>query len=143
MKDQISPSGVRFIQRWEGCVLSAYQDTGGVWTIGYGHTSGVFPGMNISAEDAIILLMEDIFPVETCINELVHVELNTSQVDALCSFIFNVGRNAFRTSTLLKHLNAERYDAAADEFLRWCYDNGRVIAGLLNRREAERELFIS
>lgn len=143
MKYYVSPQGLEFIKQWEGCKLASYLDGGGVWTVGYGHTSGVFAGMSISQEDAEALLMEDIFPVETAINQYVNVELNSHQADALISFVFNVGINAFKKSTLLKFLNGGDYLRAADEFLRWCYDNGTRIQGLANRREAERELFLS
>jgi lysozyme len=142
MKYYLSPEGVEFIQQWEGCKLSSYLDTGDVWTVGYGHTEGVYPGMTISQEDATALLMEDIFPAESAVNQYVSVEINQHQVDALISFVFNVGVSAFKNSTLLKLINQGDYLRAADELLRWCYDNGTKIQGLANRREAERELFL-
>ncbi|CAI1566062.1 Phage-related lysozyme (muraminidase) [Serratia quinivorans] len=143
MKYYLSPEGGEFIQQWEGCKLSSYLDTGDVWTVGYGHTEGVYPGMTISQEDATALLMEDVFPAESAVNQYVSVEINQHQVDALISFVFNVGVSAFKKSTLLKLLNQGDYLRAADELLRWCYDNGTKIQGLANRREAERALFLS
>lgn len=143
MKYYVSPDGVEFIKKWEGCRLSSYLDTGDVWTVGYGHTGGVYPGMSISEEDAEVLLMEDIFPAESALNKYVLVDLNRNQVDALISFVFNIGIQAFKKSTLLKFLNKGDYQRAAEELLRWCFDNGTKIQGLENRREAERERFLS
>jgi lysozyme len=143
MKYYVSPEGVEFIKQWEGCKLSSYPDGGGVWTVGYGHTEGVYPGMTISQEDATALLMEDIFPAESAVNKYVSVELNQHQFDALVSFTFNLGGTALKNSTLVKLLNQGDYLGAAEEFLRWCYDNGTKIQGLENRREAERTLFLS
>ncbi len=143
MEYYVSPEGLEFIKQWEGCKLSSYLDGGGVWTVGYGHTEGVYPGMAISEEDATALLMEDVFPAESAVNQYVSVEINQQQVDALISFIFNVGVSAFKKSTLLKLLNQGDYLGAAEQLLRWCYDNGTRIQGLANRREAERELFLS
>ncbi|ASG87596.1 lysozyme [Salmonella enterica] len=138
-----SNSGRAFIRAREGVKLAAYQDGGGVWTIGYGHTRGVKQGQVISHEQADEFLVDDLRQVDSCINERVTVTLNQNQFDALASFVFNVGRQAFSDSTLLKKLNEGNYRAAADQFTRWVYDNDQFVQGLYNRRIAERDLFLS
>lgn len=138
-----SDNGRAFIRAREGVKLAAYQDGGGVWTIGYGHTRGVKQGQVINHEQADEFLDNDLRQVESCISERVTVPLNQNQFDALVSFVFNVGRQAFSDSTLLKKLNEGNYRAAADQFTRWVYDNDKFVQGLYNRRVAERDLFLS
>ncbi|MDR7933855.1 lysozyme [Salmonella enterica subsp. enterica serovar Gatineau] len=137
-----SDNGRAFIRAREGVKLAAYQDGGGVWTIGYGHTRGVKQGQVINHEQADEFLNNDLRQVESCISERVTVALNQNQFDALVSFVFNVGRQAFSDSTLLKKLNEDNYRAAADQFTRWVYDNDKFVQGLYNRRVAERDLFL-
>ncbi|ECK7391395.1 lysozyme [Salmonella enterica subsp. enterica] len=137
-----SDNGRAFIRAREGVKLAAYQDGGGVWTIGYGHTRGVKQGQVINHEQADEFLNNDLRQVESCISERVTVALNQNQFDALVSFVFNVGRQAFSDSTLLKKLNEGNYRAAADQFTRWVYDNDQFVQGLYNRRVAERDLFL-
>ncbi|ENL4358552.1 lysozyme [Salmonella enterica] len=137
-----SDNGRAFIRAREGVKLAAYQDGGGVWTIGYGHTRGVKRGQVINHEQADEFLDSDLRQVESCISERVTVALNQNQFDALVSFVFNVGRQAFSDSTLLKKLNEGNYRAAADQFTRWVYDNDKFVQGLYNRRVAERDLFL-
>ncbi|EIR2645985.1 lysozyme [Salmonella enterica subsp. enterica serovar Enteritidis] len=137
-----SDNGRAFIRAREGVKLAAYQDGGGVWTIGYGHTRGVKQGQAINHEQADEFLDSDLRQVESCISERVTVALNQNQFDALVSFVFNVGRQAFSDSTLLKKLNEGNYRAAADQFTRWVYDNDQFVQGLYNRRVAERDLFL-
>ncbi|EAC0780244.1 lysozyme [Salmonella enterica subsp. enterica] len=140
---KVSDNGRAFIRAREGVKLAAYQDGGGVWTIGYGHTRGVKQGQVINHEQADEFLNNDLRQVESCISERVTVALNQNQFDALVSFVFNVGRQAFSDSTLLKKLNEGKYRAAADQFTRWVYDNDKFVQGLHNRRVAERDLFLS
>lgn len=137
----ISKRGIAFIKDHEGCRLAAYKDGGGVWTIGYGHTGHVFKGMSINPAQAESLLRQDIFAVEHAIRAGVDVDLAQCEYDALCSFIINIGEEQFRTSTLRAKLNNLEYDAAADQLLRWVYDNGQRVEGLVNRRRDERLLF--
>ncbi|EEI0869481.1 lysozyme [Salmonella enterica] len=139
---KVSDNGRAFIRAREGVKLAAYQDGGGVWTIGYGHTRGVKQGQVINHEQADEFLDSDLRQVESCISERVTVPLNQNQFDALVSFVFNVGRQAFSDSTLLKKLNEGNYRAAADQFTRWVYDNDKFVQGLYNRRVAERDLFL-
>lgn len=138
-----SDNGIGFIRAHEGCKLTAYQDGGGVWTIGVGHTKGVKKGQTITQVQADKFLADDLAPVESCINGKVTAALNQNQFDALASFVFNVGESAFKGSTLLKKLNAGDYPGAANEFPKWCHDNGKTVQGLLNRRIDEQALFLS
>ena len=132
----------KFIADSEGYRETAYQDTRGVWTIGYGHTKNVKQGDKITKEDAEKFFKEDleehIIPLKK-----VKVPLNDNQKAALASFIYNVGPTAFAKSTLLKKLNNGDIKGASDEFDKWIYDNGTIIDGLINRRKAEKELFLS
>lgn len=137
----ISKRGLAFIRKWEGLRLVAYRDSGGVWTIGYGHTGTVFPSMVITEPQAEALLRSDLFRVEQAIRSYVDVSLSQNEYDALCSFIFNVGVEAFARSTLLKRLNAVQYDQAADQLLRWDKVQGEQVQGLVNRRRDERLFF--
>ncbi|ECF5616366.1 lysozyme, partial [Salmonella enterica subsp. enterica] len=114
---KISDSGLAALKREEGCKLTAYTDSRGVWTIGTGHTGrvdGVAVGKNmtITQDTADRLLRDDLSWVERCIAERVTVPLNQNQYDALCSLIFNIGANAFTGSSVRRYLNAGNYTAA-------------------------------
>lgn len=135
-----SERAVKLVAESENCLLTAYPDPIGIWTIGYGHTPAA-QGQTISREDAEILLSEDLKTADTAINRLVKVPLNQNQFDALCSFVFNVGQGNFAQSTMLKALNESHFAAAAAEFLRWTRAGGKVLEGLVRRREAEKALF--
>lgn len=138
-----SKNGIRFIQQWEGCRLTSYQDGGGVWTIGTGHTRGVTAGQTITQVQADQYLDDDLQSVNNALNSVVSAPVNQNQYDALSSFTFNLGSGALKHSTLLRLLNQGNYAGAADEFPKWCFDNGKVIQGLVNRRNAEQSLFLS
>lgn len=134
--------GVRLIKHFEGLRLVAYQDAVGIWTIGYGTTSGVYPGMVITEAQAEAYLRRDLRRFEAAVNQLVTVPLNVDQFSALVAFTYNVGENALANSTLLKRLNQRDYRGAADELLRWVHAGSQVLAGLVRRRNAERALFL-
>ena len=145
----MSQKGIEHLKDSEGLRLKAYQDTGKVWTIGYGHTSAaggmqVYAGLTITHAQAEQLLKDDLarmtYPV---IKRLVKVDLTQGQFDALCSFIYNLGEGQVSQSTLLKLLNAKDYKGASGQFGRWIYDNGKKFDGLVTRRENEQELFNS
>ena len=145
----MSQKGIEHLKLSEGLRLKAYQDTGGVWTIGYGHTSAaggmkVYAGLAITHAQAEQLLKDDLetmtYPV---IKRLVKVDLTQGQFDALCSFIYNLGEGQVKTSTLLKLLNAKDYKGASGQFGRWIYDNGKKLDGLVTRRGDEQKLFNS
>lgn len=139
---RVSSVGLALITEQEGERLKAYLPTANdVWTIGVGHTSGVYKGMVITHEESQQLLAEDIEWVEDCINKYVYVVLTQNQFDALACFVFNVGCMAFKNSTLLKKLNNKDYSGAALQFGRWNKQAGEVLAGLTNRRAAEASLF--
>lgn len=140
---KISTAGLELIKGHEGLRLKAYLDTGRVPTIGYGHTHNVKMGDTCTKEQAATWLGEDVFTAEQAVNRLVNVPLSQNQFDALVSFVYNVGSEAFAKSTMLRHLNHGDYSIAATQFDRWVYDNGRVINGLILRRADERALFLS
>jgi len=137
----ISDAGLDLIKRSEGCSLTAYKDSVGVWTIGYGHTRGVRPGDTCTDEQATQYLRDDLESVYSDLDALVEVPLTQGQIDALSSFVFNLGGPALRGSTLLKLLNAGDYDAARKQFLRWDKAGGAPLAGLTKRRAAEAAMF--
>lgn len=142
---KLSNNGIAFIKREEGEKLTAYQDSVGVWTIGVGHTGTVdgkpvARGMTITQSKSTSLLITDLAWVESAINGNVKVPLTQNQYDALCSLVFNIGRNAFTGSTLLRLLNVNNYKGAADQFLQW-KRAGNYPDLLLPRRKRERELF--
>lgn len=137
-----SDKGVEAIKGYEGEKLKAYRDTGGVLTIGVGHTGPeVVEGLVIDRLQSFIWLKEDLVEAEDAVNRLVKVALTQNQFDALASFVFNLGEGNFSKSTLLKKLNVGDYDGARNEFKRWVYDNGKIQPGLVKRRYAEAEMF--
>ena len=142
----ISQDGIDLLVISEGLRLTAYKDTGGVWTIGFGTTKmngvPVKEGDRITESIAHDLMRQDLGWVEKCIEETVQVPLLQNQYDALCSFIYNIGEQQWKRSTFLSLLNEARYTEAADQFHRWRFDNGKEIFGLVKRRERERELFL-
>lgn len=133
--------GLNLIKDFEGCRLKAYLCPAGVWTIGYGHTQGVKPDMVITQLDAERFLRQDLKRFEDAISTLVKVSLTPNQFSALVSFVYNVGINAFKNSTLLRKLNQKDYKGAANELLRWDKVNGKPLLGLTKRRIAEKDLF--
>jgi lysozyme len=140
-----SKSGLELTKRFEGCRLTAYQDSKGVWTIGYGHTGrGVCAGLVWTQAQADAVLRVDVAWAECVVTKAVDVSLTQAEFDALVDFTFNVGAGAFRGSTMLRLLNAGNYAEAAAEFDKWdkCGGNGCVVAGLLRRRQAEMAEFL-
>lgn len=143
MTDKISDKGINLIKKFEGCSLSAYKCPANVWTIGYGHTGAdVTQGKRISQEEAERLLRQDLTVHCNNVSKLVKVPLNQNQFDALVSLEYNIGYNAFSKSTLLRLLNQKKYKEAAEQFAVWRMGGGRVLSGLVKRREAEKELFL-
>jgi lysozyme len=137
-----SPKGLALTQQFEGLRLTAYQDSVGVWTIGYGHTgTDVHPGLSITQQQASDLLMQDVSSAVANVNRLVTIELTQNQFDPLVDFVFNAGPGNFATSTLLRKLNAKDFPGAAAEFPKWCHAGKIELPGLLKRRQAERALF--
>ncbi|NWA68005.1 lysozyme [Pseudomonas reactans] len=137
-----SQKGVSLIKSFEGLRLKSYQDSVGVWTIGYGTTRGITAGMVITNEQAERMLMNDIGRFEPEIERLVKAPMNQAQWDALMSFTYNLGAANLGSSALLKLLNAGDYVGAAEQFPRWNKAGGQVLAGLTKRRLAERAMFL-
>ena len=98
---------MKLVKEFEGLRLTAYQDSVGVWTIGYGHTgSDVYKGLTISQARADQLLQQDLGKFNACVSNNINRNLNGNQVGALMSWSFNVGCGALQTSTLRKRMNA-------------------------------------
>jgi lysozyme len=139
-----SDAGIKLTKNFEGFSLSAYADQGGVWTIGYGHTGpGIHAGVLITQAQADIFLHSDIAGSVACVNKLVTAKIGQPQFDALVDFTFNLGCANLASSTLLRAVNAGDFKTAEGEFLKWDHLQGRVVQGLLNRRQAEAALFSS
>lgn len=139
---EISKEGLEFITRLEGCKLKAYLCPAKVWTIGVGHTQNVKQGDEITKEQALEYLKQDIIPCERVINQNVKITLSQQEFDALVSFIFNIGAGAFLKSTMMRFLKVNDKRLAAGQFDRWNKIKGEVSNGLTNRRAKEKELFL-
>ena len=133
-----SPKGIALLKSLESCKLQSYQDSKGVWTIGYGHTTNVVEGMSCAQAEADIWLVQDLVETEGKVSRVVKVPLSQNQFDALVCFTFNVGHVG---ETMLKKLNFGDYSGAAGEFQRWIKSANKVVRGLENRRLREMELF--
>ena len=137
-----SQRGLNLIKSFEGLRLQAYQDSVGVWTIGYGATRGVKAGMSITKEQAERMLLNDVQRFEPEIERLVTAKLSQNQWDALICFTYNLGAANLESSTLRRLLNDGDYAGAAAQFPRWTKAGGRELPGLVRRRAAERNLFL-
>ena len=137
-----SDKGLALTKSFEGLRLEAYQDCGGVWTIGYGHTGeGVTEGRTISEADAERLLLADLAEAVSCVNRTVVEAVLQNQFDAMVDFCFNAGRGNFLQSTLLRKVNLGDFAGATVQFGLWVHAGGGVVPGLVRRRKAEAELF--
>ena len=133
----------KFVKDWEQLRLRAYMPTPkDVPTIGWGHTKGVKMGDEITKAQAVQMFNKDIASAEDTVNRLVKVLMTQNQFDALVSFVHNLGETNFRSSTLLRRLNAGKYEECAAQFGRWIYQKKTVLRGLVRRRAAEAELFL-
>ena len=137
----ISQEGLSLIKKFEGCELEAYKCAADVWTIGYGSTKGVKEGDTVSQEEADKLLLHEMEEYEGYISDMVYVDLEQNQFDAMVSWVFNLGPANLKTSTLLKVLNAKDYEGVPAQIKRWNKAGGKVLQGLIRRREAESLLF--
>jgi len=138
---EYSQAGLRLTESFEGDRLTAYQDQVGVWTIGYGHTAGVCEGMTCTQEQAEAWLQQDIAWAVSVVNKYITVPVTQGEFDAMVDFTFNLGAGRFAHSRLLQLVNAGDLTGAANEFEKWDYAGGHVVAGLLRRRQAEKDLF--
>lgn len=146
--------GLLLIKDFEDCRLEAYQDQGGVWTIGFGHTKNVRPDDVWTQEQADAAFLEDVAEIERLVLACIPVQLTDNQLSALVSFVFNVGlgykgiKDGFLTlksgdpSTLIMRLRAADFAGAAAEFPKWCKVAGISNDGLRRRRMAEQALFL-
>lgn len=141
---RINQEGLKLLTTFEGYKLAAYDDGGGVWTIGYGHIKGVHKGMTITQAQAEQLLQEDLEKYESFVEDAVKVSINDNQFSGLVCFCFNVGpgKDGFGGSTLLKLLNQGDFQGCANQFQNWNKVNRAPWLGLTRRRLAERALFL-
>jgi len=137
-----SGEGIALIKKFEGCELNAYQCSADVWTIGYGHTRGVSEGDTCTKDDAETILIDDLVEFEGYVNDLVDTELTQNQFDALVAWTFNLGPTNLKSSTLLTRLNSGDLDDVPHQIKRWNKAGGKVLDGLVRRREAEALLWL-
>lgn len=146
---KISDAGLSLIKESEALRLRVYKCAAGRETIGWGHV--LLPDekyTTITAVEAEELLKKDVRRTEDGVNGFLLCDITQNGFDALVSFTFNIGVNAFRNSTLLRKLNEKRTHNAncdlqiANEFLRWNKSNGKILRGLCVRRRKERRLFL-
>jgi len=143
----VEPAAVDLVVAFEGFSAVPYQDPAGVWTIGYGSTRDA-QGQPITARtapltepQAKVLVSRDLMAAAVAVAGNVQVNLTHDQRAALQDFVYNLGAGNFRSSTLLRKLNAGDFEGAAAEFDKWDMAGGKVLAGLLRRRQAETDLF--
>jgi lysozyme len=140
---QISPPAIEILlKKYEGCKLVAYRCPAGVCTIGYGHTSAagvptVTKGMKITQAQAEEILRRDLIKYETAVYNMVKQPLTQNQFDVLVDFAYNAGIGALKSSTLLKKINAGQFDAVPAELMKWTKSQGKILPGLVRRRQAE------
>jgi lysozyme len=141
---KINNKGLELLKRYEGLELKAYRCPANVLTIGYGHTGpDVYEEQTITTAEATTLLQSDLAKFEAAVEALVPPGLTENQFSALVSFTYNCGVENLKKSTLLKKIKAGDLIGAADELRKWTKAKGRVLPGLIKRREDERELFLS
>lgn len=139
---QVDEKGIESTEAFEGLRLTSYQDGGGVWTIGYGHTGpDIASHVTISQAQAERYLRADLVTAVHAVEQDVKVPLTQGEFDALVDFTFNVGSGALQMSTLLRLLNAGEYEAAAAQFARWDHVGAKAVVGLLQRRLVEAAEF--
>lgn len=146
-KYSLSNNGMKLLEQFEGLRLEAYLDSANIATIGWGsirypNGNKVKLGDKITKAQAKEYKLHDLKEFESTVNTSVKVTLTQNQYDALVSLSYNIGSGAFKNSTLLKKLNASDYKGSAEQFLVWNKVNSKRVQGLVNRREAERNLFI-
>ncbi len=138
----ISEQCLNEIKKFEGLRLKSYQDIVGVWTVGWGSTKGIKPGMDITLEQATDFLKSDILPCEIAVTKLTNGKLNQSQFDSCVDLSFNCGIGAFSRSSILRLINEGNLSEAAEHFQDFDHAGGKVVAGLLARRLWEKNHFL-
>ena len=145
---KMTEEGLALIRRFEGFRERAYLCPAGVWTIGYGHTSragppAVGPQSRMSRAEATKVLAADVEVFAQGVREGLRRNITDAQFSALVSFAYNVGTGAFRSSSVLRAVNAGDFDAVPRRLGLWVKGGGRVLPGLVKRRAAEAELFLN
>lgn len=146
---KLNKDGYNLIKQFEGCKLTAYQDSVGIWTIGYGNTqwenfAKVKQGEKISQQRA-----EEVFQFfanrfANQVDAIIIANITQNQFNAVVSLAYNIGLGNFQKSTLLKKLNKKPNDKTIkDEFLKWVNAGGRKLQGLVNRRKKESDVYFS
>ena len=142
---KISQAGLDLIKKYEGCKLKSYQDSVGLWTVGFGHLIGngkTKPDKLIYTQEEVDgLLRTDLARFESGVSAYCTLPLTQGQFDSIVCFSYNLGLGTLSRSTLLKKLNAGDYDGASQEFLKYTKAGGVVLKGLVARRQAENQLF--
>ena len=133
--------GLCLIKEFEGCKLKAYKCPAGVWTIGYGWTSGVKPGDVWTQAKAEEMLVKGVVPYSNAVSKACP-KATQNQFDAMVSLCYNIGPGNFAKSSVVRFHNAGKFSKAADAFLMWNKGGGKVLAGLTRRRKAERKLYL-
>ena len=129
---------INHIKQAEGFKARAYQDVGGIWTIGYGHTKGVRKGDVISRKAGEMYMLEDLAPIEAFLRAFPEEVDTQGKFDALADFAYNLGLQQLKTSTLWKKVLEKAGTVAIQyQFRRWIYASGKVQGGLVNRRNWE------
>lgn len=141
---KMTDKGLRMLKSFESCKLDAYQDSVGVWTIGWGQTGpGVVEGVywtQQECDDALNKTLEDVYK---SVMQATTRSLNDDELSALMDFVYNLGINSFKQSTLRKFINMGNFEGAPTEFKKWVYAGDNKLQGLVDRRDAEAALFSS
>jgi lysozyme len=143
----MSERGARLLIDREGSRTKAYRDSVGIWTIGVGHTAAAGPpkpheGMTLTELQVRDLLTHDLVQYENAVELAIKRPMTQCEFDAMVSLCFNIGIGAFKRSSVVKLFNEGRKSDAADAFRMWNKAGGKVVRGLVNRRESEREQFL-
>jgi lysozyme len=144
----INQAGIDLIKRWEGCKLKAYKDVAGIWTVGYGLTSGagfieVGPDTVLTQEEADWYLEKVVDDFASKISPMITAPINENQFAAFVSLAYNIGVGAFQKSSALRRFNAGQIMEVPAAMRMWKKAGGKVVQGLVNRREAEVKLFLT
>jgi lysozyme len=144
----IDEAGLALIKGFEGLRLDAYQDVAGIWTIGYGHTGGVTPGMTFTQAQADDALRQDLQSAEAAVeHDVGSAKTTDNQFAAMVSLCYNIGSGNFAVSSVLRKHREGDSQGAADAFLLWNKSTVdgvlQAVPGLTRRREAERALYLT
>lgn len=135
-------TAVELIKSFEGCKLKAYQDQGGIWTVGWGCTGpGIGPGTEWTQAQADSELAQRVDHTRQQVVNMTKVELTPNQLAAITCFAYNVGLGAYYRSNVRRYLSGGFNDEAMQSLLNWCHVGGKEVPGLLRRRQAEKALF--